>query len=65
MQDNATYVRDVIIERGLELYKSTTGQEFKMLVVLKKQIVIEPMSVNKPKPAPRTSLPKYSATEYL
>lgn len=65
MQDNAAYVRDVIIERGMELYKSTTGQDFKSLIGLKQQLVFTPVTSNKPKPAPRTSIPKYSTTEYL
>ncbi|XP_034946128.1 exocyst complex component 8 [Chelonus insularis] len=65
VQDNATYVRDIIIERGLELYKSTIGQEFTKLVGLKRQIIIQPTAINKPKPAPRTSVPKYSNSEYI
>ncbi|XP_043290134.1 exocyst complex component 8 [Venturia canescens] len=65
VQENASYVRDVIIDRGLELYKSTTGQKFTKLVALKEQIILEANSPTKPKPAPRTSIPKYSTTEYL
>ncbi|XP_015601333.1 exocyst complex component 8 [Cephus cinctus] len=65
VQDNAAYVRDVIIERGLELYKGATGRRFVKLVALKEQIVFEPVSTSKPKPAPRTSVQKYSTTEYL
>ncbi|XP_076236843.1 exocyst complex component Exo84 isoform X2 [Calliopsis andreniformis] len=65
VHNNATYVRDVIIMRGLELYKSTTNQTFKKLLALKEQIVFESLSPTKPKPAPRTSIPKYSTTEYI
>lgn len=64
MQDNASYIRDILIMRGLELYKSTTNQVFKKLLALKEQIVFD-LSPNKPKPAPRTSVPKYSTTEYI
>ncbi|KAF7992534.1 hypothetical protein HCN44_004878 [Aphidius gifuensis] len=65
VQDNVTYVCDVIIERGRELYKSTTGHDFKRLIILKQQLIFAPVSSNKPKPAPRKSIPKYSTTEYL
>lgn len=65
VHDNATYVRDIVIVRGLELYKSTTNQTFKKLLALKEQIVFESLSPAKPKPAPRTSIPKYSTTEYI
>lgn len=65
MRDNASYVRDVVIARGLELYKSTTNQIFKKLLALKEQIVVDSSSPMKPKPAPRTSITKYSATEYI
>ncbi|XP_053982638.1 exocyst complex component 8 [Hylaeus anthracinus] len=65
VHDNATYVRDVIIMRGLELYKSATNQTFKKLLALKEQIVFDSLSPTKPKPAPRTSIPKYSTTEYI
>ncbi|XP_014469738.1 PREDICTED: exocyst complex component 8 isoform X2 [Dinoponera quadriceps] len=65
VQNNAAYVRDVIIARGLELYKSTTNQKFTKLLALKEQIVFESPSPAKPRPAPRTSVPKYSTTEYL
>ncbi|XP_015123198.1 exocyst complex component 8 [Diachasma alloeum] len=65
VQDNAVYVRDVIIERGLELYNSTTGQKFNKFIELKQQIVFDPVPASKPKPAPRTSVQKYSTTEYL
>ncbi|XP_032676517.1 exocyst complex component 8 [Odontomachus brunneus] len=65
VQNNAVYVRDVIIVRGLELYKSTTNQKFTKLLALKEQIVFESPSPTKPRPAPRTSVPKYSTTEYL
>ncbi|XP_043260267.1 exocyst complex component 8 [Colletes gigas] len=65
VHDNATYVRDVIIMRGLELYKSVTNQTFKKLLALKEQIVFDSLSPAKPKPAPRTSIPKYSTTEYI
>ncbi|XP_003692547.1 exocyst complex component 8 [Apis florea] len=64
VQDNASYIRDILIMRGLELYKSTTNQVFKKLLALKEQIVFD-LSPNKPKPAPRTSVPKYSTTEYI
>ncbi|XP_011638659.1 exocyst complex component 8 [Pogonomyrmex barbatus] len=65
VQNNAAYVRDVIIARGMELYKSTTNQKFTKLLALKEQIVFESPSPTKPRPAPRTSVPKYSTTEYL
>lgn len=65
VQSNAAYIRDVIIARGLELYKSTTNQKFTKLLTLKEQIVFESPSPAKPKPAPRTSVPKYSTTEYI
>ncbi|KAL2739138.1 exocyst complex component 8 [Vespula maculifrons] len=65
VQDNAAYVRDVVINRGLELYKSVTNRKFIKLLVLKEQIVLEPISPMKPKAAPRTSVPKYSSTEYI
>ncbi|KAH0953533.1 hypothetical protein HN011_010637 [Eciton burchellii] len=65
VQNNAAYVRDVIISRGLELYKSVTNQKFTKLLALKEQIVFESPSPTKPRPAPRTSVPKYSTTEYL
>ncbi|KAF7404900.1 hypothetical protein HZH66_003806 [Vespula vulgaris] len=65
VQDNAAYVRDVVINRGLELYKSVTNRKFTKLLVLKEQIVLEPISPMKPKAAPRTSVPKYSSTEYI
>ncbi|XP_031829940.1 exocyst complex component Exo84 [Nomia melanderi] len=65
VHDNATYIRDVIIARGLELYKSTTNQIFKKLLALKEQIVFDSLSVTKPKPAPRTSVAKYLTTEYI
>ncbi|EFN78206.1 exocyst complex component 8 [Harpegnathos saltator] len=65
VQNNAAYVRDIIIARGLELYKSTTNQKFTKLLALKEQIVFESPSPTKPRPAPRTSVPKYSTTEYL
>ncbi|TGZ56793.1 exocyst complex component 8 [Temnothorax longispinosus] len=65
VQNNAAYVRDVIIARGLELYKSTTNQKFTKLLALKEQIVFESPSPTKPRPAPRTSVPKYTTTEYL
>lgn len=64
MHDNASYIRDILIMRGLELYKSTTNQVFKKLLALKEQIVFD-LSPSKPKPAPRTSVPKYSTTEYI
>ncbi|CAL7942764.1 unnamed protein product [Xylocopa violacea] len=65
VHDNALYIRDVVIMRGLELYKSTTNQIFKKLLALKEQIVFDSSSLTKPKPAPRTSIPKYSTTEYI
>ncbi|KAK0166624.1 hypothetical protein PV327_004116 [Microctonus hyperodae] len=65
VQDNASYVRNVIIERGLVLYNSATAHEFTKLLELKNQIVIEKSVNNKPKPAPRTSVPKYFSTEYM
>lgn len=65
VQDNASYIRDVVIPRGLELYKSATNQTFKKLLALKEQIVFEILSPVKPKPTPRTSITKYSATEYI
>ncbi|XP_006607261.1 exocyst complex component 8 [Apis dorsata] len=64
VHDNASYIRDILIMRGLELYKSTTNQVFKKLLALKEQIVFD-SSPSKPKPAPRTSVPKYSTTEYI
>lgn len=64
VHDNASYIRDILIMRGLELYKSTTNQVFKKLLALKEQIVFD-LSPSKPKPAPRTSVPKYSTTEYI
>ncbi|XP_043524089.1 exocyst complex component 8 [Frieseomelitta varia] len=63
--DNASYIRDVVIMRGLELYKSTTNQIFKKLLVLKEQIVLDSSSPTKPKSASKTAIPKYSATEYI
>lgn len=65
VQDNALYIRDVIIARGLELYQSVTGQKFAKLTALKDQIAFDPVTPSKPKPAPRTSVQKYSTTEYL
>lgn len=65
MQGNASYVREVIIERALELYKSVTRQKFIKLIALKEQIILGPLTPNKPKPAPRTSVQKYSTTEYI
>ncbi|XP_029157447.1 exocyst complex component 8 [Nylanderia fulva] len=65
VQNNAAYVRDIIIVRGMELYKSVTNQKFTKLLALKEQIVFESPSPTKPKPAPRTSVTKYSTTEYL
>ncbi|XP_076276534.1 exocyst complex component Exo84 [Lasioglossum baleicum] len=65
VHDNAAYIRDVVIVRGLELYKSTTNQVFKKLLALKEQIVFDSLSVTKPKPAPRTSVSKYLTTEYI
>ncbi|XP_076167911.1 exocyst complex component Exo84 [Ptiloglossa arizonensis] len=41
VRDNATYLRDVVIMRGVELYKSATNQTFKKLLVLKEQIVCD------------------------
>ncbi|CAK9816016.1 Exocyst complex component 8 [Anthophora plagiata] len=65
VHDNALYIRDIVIVRGLELYKSATNQIFKDLVALKEQIEIDALSPTKPKPTPRTSVPKYSTTEYI
>lgn len=65
MQENAAYVREVIIARALELYKSVTRQKFVKLIALKEQIIFGPLTPSKPKPAPRTSVPKYSTTEYI
>ncbi|XP_029051234.1 exocyst complex component 8 [Osmia bicornis bicornis] len=65
VHDNASYIRDVVIMRGLELYKSATNQTFKKLLALKEQIVFDSLSPTKPKSAPRTSIPKYSTTEYI
>lgn len=65
IQDNAAYVRDVVINRSLELYKSVTNRKFTKLLLLKEQIVLEQISPMKPKAAPRTSVPKYSSTEYI
>ncbi|XP_034184652.1 exocyst complex component Exo84 [Osmia lignaria lignaria] len=65
VHDNASYIRDVVIMRGLELYKSATNQTFKKLLALKEQIVFDSSSPTKPKSAPRTSIPKYSTTEYI
>ncbi|XP_015183700.1 PREDICTED: exocyst complex component 8 [Polistes dominula] len=65
IQDNAAYIRDIIVNRILELYESATNQKFTSLLVLKEQIVFEPISPVKPKAAPRTSVPKYSSTEYI
>lgn len=65
MHDNASYIRDVVIMRGLELYKSTTNQIFKKLLALKEQIVFDSSSPTKAKPIPKTSVPKYSTTEYI
>ncbi|XP_057333123.1 exocyst complex component 8 [Microplitis mediator] len=57
VQDNAAYIREIIIERGLEFYRSMMGQEFTKLLELKKTIIIEP-TAEKPKLAPRTSITK-------
>ncbi|XP_033223008.1 exocyst complex component 8 [Belonocnema kinseyi] len=65
VQDNAAYVRDVIIARALELYKGVTRQRFVKLIALKEQIIFGPPTPSKPKPAPRTSVQKYSTTEYI
>ncbi|XP_012288680.1 exocyst complex component 8 [Orussus abietinus] len=65
VQDNAIYVRDVVIAKALEFYKSATGQTSAKLTALKDQIIFEPTVNAKPVPAPRTSVPKYSTTEYL
>ncbi|XP_003701134.2 exocyst complex component Exo84 [Megachile rotundata] len=65
VHDNASYIRDIVIMRGLELYKSATNQTFKKLLALKEQIVFDSSSPTKPKSAPRTSIPKYSTTEYI
>lgn len=64
VHDNASYVRDIVIERGLELYKSATNQIFKKLLFLKEQIVLDPSYARKLTPTRRTSLAKYSAAEY-
>ncbi|KAG7212106.1 hypothetical protein KM043_012455 [Ampulex compressa] len=65
VQENAVYVRDVIIVRGLELYKTVTNLKFTKLLALKEQIVFEVLSPTKPKPAARTSITKYSTTGYI
>ncbi|XP_003486779.1 exocyst complex component 8 [Bombus impatiens] len=65
VHNNASYIRDVVIMRGLELYKSTTNQIFKKLLALKEQIVFDTSSPIKPKSIPKTAIPKYSATEYI
>ncbi|XP_060829857.1 exocyst complex component 8 [Bombus pascuorum] len=65
VHNNASYIRDVVIMRGLELYKSTTNQIFKKLLALKEQIVFDTSSPTKPKSIPKTAIPKYSATEYI
>ncbi|CAD1478288.1 unnamed protein product, partial [Heterotrigona itama] len=65
VHDNASYIRDVVIMRGLELYESTTNQIFKKLLALKEQIAFDSSSPTKPKSASKTAIPKYSATEYI
>lgn len=65
VEDNTIYIRDIVIGRGLELYQSATARRFTKLVILKEQIVFEPMPVATPKPAPRTAVTKYSTTEYI
>lgn len=67
--DNARYIHDVIIARSLDLHKSVTGHRFERLLALQKQLAgwEQPTvgSPSKPRPAPRTSVPKYSTTEYI
>ncbi|XP_058791014.1 exocyst complex component 8 isoform X2 [Phymastichus coffea] len=65
IRDNIRYIHDVIMTRTLELYKSVTGQDFKKLIALQEQLYSNLTSSNNPKPAPRTSIPKYSTTEYI
>ncbi|XP_015520752.2 exocyst complex component 8 isoform X1 [Neodiprion lecontei] len=65
VEDNAVYIRDIVIGRGLELYQSATARPFTKLVTLKDQIVFEPVAATKPRPAPRTAVTKYSTTEYI
>lgn len=65
MQDNASYIRNVIIERGLVLYNSATAHEFTKLLELKNQIVTEKSVNDKTKPAPRTSVSNYFSTGYM
>ncbi|KAK9295218.1 hypothetical protein QLX08_010370 [Tetragonisca angustula] len=63
VHDNASYIRDVVITRGLELYESTTNRAFKKLLALKEEIVVDSSSPTKRKSAGKTA--KYFATEYI
>ncbi|XP_066581240.1 exocyst complex component 8 isoform X1 [Prorops nasuta] len=41
MLDNAEYVRSVVLDQALELYKSVTNKKFHKLIILKEQINFE------------------------
>ncbi|XP_074109472.1 exocyst complex component Exo84 [Cotesia typhae] len=53
VQDNTAYIREIIIQRGLELYRSIVGQEFTELLELKKAIVMD-LTFEKSKLTPKT-----------
>lgn len=65
IQDNAKYIHDIIIARSLELYKNVTGHQFEKLLEIKDFITNGILAASKPMPAPRTSVQKYSTTEYI
>ncbi|KAL7306507.1 hypothetical protein TKK_0001206 [Trichogramma kaykai] len=66
IQDNAKYIKEVIIARSIELHKSVTGHQFRNLLILQKQFSMDsPGSPREPQPAPRISVQKYSTTEYI
>ncbi|CAD6204344.1 GSCOCG00009931001-RA-CDS [Cotesia congregata] len=53
VQDNTAYIREIIIQRGLELYRSIVGQEFTELIELKKAIIMD-LTSEKSKLTPKT-----------
>lgn len=53
VQDNTAYIREIIIQRGLELYRSIVGREFTELLELKKAIIMD-LTFEKSKLTPKT-----------